>query len=108
MPTWCFKSALQRTRHTSTQRWYWQIDTQDTLLAITSKQLFSTLEECIADARAYGFRGDVEPSEGGDHPALISPFHAGEYHSKWWLEHGGSLGLFTTQRGRPNTLRHRV
>ena len=72
MPTWCFKSALQRTRHTSTQRWYWQIDTQDTLLAITSKQLFSTLEECIADARAYGFRGDVEASEGGDHPALIT------------------------------------
>ena len=72
MPTWCFKSALQRTRHTSTQRWYWQIDTQDTLLAITSKQLFATLEECIADARAYGFRGDVEASEDVDHPALIT------------------------------------
>ena len=72
MPTWCFKSALQRTRLTSTQRWYWQIDTQDTLVAITSKQLFSTLEECIEDARAHGFKGEVGRSEDMPHPALIT------------------------------------
>ena len=72
MPTWCFKSALQRTRHTSTQRWYWQIDTQDTLVAITSKQLFSTLDECVENARAYGFKGDVDVLEDRTHPALIT------------------------------------
>lgn len=72
MPTWCFKSALQRTRHSSTQRWYWQIDTQDTLVAITSKQLFSTLGECIQNARAYGFKGEVDVSEDTAHPALIT------------------------------------
>lgn len=72
MPTWCFKSALQRTRHTSTQRWYWQIDTQDTLIAVTSKRLFSTLDECITDARAYGFMGEVDLSEDMAHPAFIT------------------------------------
>lgn len=72
MPTWCFKSALQRTRDTSAQRWYWQIDTQDILVAITSKQLFSTLDKCVEDARAYGFTGAVDLSEDRAHPALIT------------------------------------
>ena len=72
MPTWCFKSALQRTRYSSTQRWYWQIDTQDTLIAITSKRLFPTLDACIEDARAYGFKGTVDLPQGMAHPAVIT------------------------------------
>ncbi|HYC44969.1 MAG TPA: hypothetical protein VED01_05735 [Burkholderiales bacterium] len=60
MPTWCFKAAERRTRESSTHQWYWQIDTQHTLIAITSTRLFPTLAECIADARDNGFRGEVE------------------------------------------------
>ena len=71
MPTWCFKSAAQRTRHTSTHRWYWQIDTQHTLIAVTSPRLFATIDECIDDARENGFRGEVEIPEQVMHPAVI-------------------------------------
>ena len=63
MPTWCFKAAERRTRESSTHQWYWQIDTRHTLIAITSQRLFSTIEECIADARDNGFRGDVDIPE---------------------------------------------
>lgn len=72
MPIWCFKSAAQRTRRTSTLQWYWQIDTQHTLIAITSTRLFATLEDCIADARENGFRGEVEIPDDIEHPALIT------------------------------------
>ena len=72
MATWCFKSALQRTRLTSMQRWYWQIDTQNTLIAVTSKQLFSTIDECIENARAYGFKGEVDLPEDMTHPAFLT------------------------------------
>lgn len=71
MPTWCFKTAARRTRDSSTNQWYWQIDTQHTLIAITSIRLFPSIEECIADARDSGFRGEVEIPETFSHPANI-------------------------------------
>ena len=60
MPTWCFKAVASRTRESSALHWYWQIDPDHTLIAMTSNQLFASLEECIASARAHGFRGEVE------------------------------------------------
>lgn len=86
MPTWCFKSATQYTRgasvparDASVHGWYWQIDTQHALIAITSKRLFPTLEECISDARVHGFQGDVDlPEQAPAHPALIA-CEAGDY-----------------------------
>jgi hypothetical protein len=70
MPTWCFKTA-QRTRNSSTHEWYWQIDTSHALIAITSPRLFSSIEECIADARDSGFRGKVEIPATSSHPENI-------------------------------------
>ena len=72
MPTWCFKSVEQRTQDSSTHQWYWQIDTQHTLIAITSKRLFQTIEECIADARESGFRGEVDVPGDLSLPAMIT------------------------------------
>lgn len=72
MPTWCFKSAAHWTRDSSTHQWYWQIDTQHELIAVTSPRLFPTIEECIADARDNGFRGEVDVPEEVTHPALIT------------------------------------
>ena len=72
MPTWCFKTAAQRTRNSATNHWYWQIDTQHALIAITSKRLFPTIEDCIADARASGFRGEVDMPDELAHPAFIT------------------------------------
>ena len=60
MPTWCFKTAMQRTRESTSHRWYWQIETQHAPIAITSIRLFPTIEDCIVDARENGFRGEVE------------------------------------------------
>lgn len=60
MPTWCFKAAARRTREIATTlQWYWQIDTNHALIAISSKQMFDTIQECIANARENGFRGEV-------------------------------------------------
>lgn len=72
MPTWYFKTAIQRTRYTATQQWYWQIDTQHSVIAITSQRLFATLADCIADARENGFRGEVEIPASLAHPAMIT------------------------------------
>ena len=72
MPTWCFKTATQRTRDSVSHSWYWQIDTQHTLIAITSIRLFTTIEECIADAREKGFRGEVDVPDGISLPATIA------------------------------------
>ena len=73
MPIWCFKSVEQRTHGESIPQWYWQIDTQHTLIAITSTRLFPTLEECIANARENGFRGEVDTSdETLSHPAVLT------------------------------------
>lgn len=72
MPIWCFKTAARRTRETSRHDWYWQIDTQHTLIAITSTRLFPTIEECIVNARENGFRGEVEMPGTMTHPAMIT------------------------------------
>ena len=71
MPTWCFKTAAQRTRNSSTHQWYWQIETSHTLIAITSPRLFTSIEECIADARGSGFRGKVAIPATFSHPENI-------------------------------------
>jgi hypothetical protein len=72
MPTWCFKTATRQIRASVVHHWYWQIDTQHTLIAITSNRLFDTIEECIADARDSGFRGEVEVPGAISHPAMIT------------------------------------
>ena len=72
MPTWCFKTAMQRTRESTSHRWYWQIETQHTPIAITSTRLFPTIEECVIDARENGFRGEVEIPDGTAAPATIT------------------------------------
>ena len=58
-------------RDSSTNHWYWQIDTQHTLIAVTSPKLFPTIEECIADARDNGFRGEVDIPDAITVPAMI-------------------------------------
>ena len=58
-------------RDSSTNHWYWQIDTQHALIAITSTRLFPSIQECIADARDSGFRGEVEIPKTVSHPANI-------------------------------------
>ena len=72
MPTWCFKTAMRSTRNSAAHHWYWQIDTQHTLIAITSFRLFQTIGECIADARENGFRGEVDVPGDLSLPALIT------------------------------------
>ena len=59
MPTWCFKAAARRVRDSATLQWYWQIDTNHSLIAISSKQMFDTIQECVANARENGFRGEA-------------------------------------------------
>jgi hypothetical protein len=71
MATWCFKTAALNERNSSRYLWYWQIDTQDALL-FTAIRLFSTLEECVTDARDQGFRGHLTLSSTVSHPALIT------------------------------------
>lgn len=78
MPTWCFKAAARRTRESSTHQWYWQIDTRHSLIAITSTRLFTSLEECIADARQNGFRGEVD-IPGSLHAESIITCEEGDY-----------------------------
>ena len=72
MPTWCFKTATRSTRESVVHRWYWQIDTQHTLIAITSPKLFETIEACIENARENGFRGEVEMPDVITLPAMIT------------------------------------
>ena len=71
MATWCFKTAALNERNSSRYLWYWQIDTQDALL-FTAIKLFSTLDECVTDAREQGFRGDLSLPSSVAHPALIT------------------------------------
>ena len=83
MATWCFKTAALNERNSSRHLWYWQIDTQDTLL-FTAIRLFGTLAECVADARDQGFRGQLTLPVAVSHPAVIT-----------WTE--DSDGLSTTR-----------
>ena len=89
MPSWCFKSAAQRTRVSSTNQWYWQIDTDSADLSITSPRLFASIEECIEDARGNGFRGEVDVPDEVVHPAFITCEEGGYVHSivqRSWTE----------------------
>jgi hypothetical protein len=71
MPTWCFKTQEQLNPYTASPQWYWQIDAEHTLIAISSSRVFATLEQCIAHARAHGFRGTVEVPQTLTYPAVI-------------------------------------
>jgi hypothetical protein len=71
MATWSFKTAALNERNSSRHLWYWQIDSQDTLL-FTGIKLFATLDECVADARDQGFRGYLTVPAGVAHPAIIT------------------------------------
>lgn len=71
MATWCFKTAALNERNSSRYLWYWQIDTQDTLL-FTAIKLFPTLDDCVADARYQGFCGHLTLPDAVCHPAVIT------------------------------------
>ena len=58
MPTWCFRTADSTPGAALGQEWFWQIDSEETPIAILSSRNFATLEECIAHAREHGFRGE--------------------------------------------------
>jgi len=81
MPTWCFKAAARRTPEPSAPQWYWQIDTNHTMIAITSTRLFDSIEECIADARDNGFRGEVEIPATLDASSVITCEEGGYVHA---------------------------
>jgi hypothetical protein len=83
MATWCFKTAALNERNSSRALWYWQIDTQDTLL-FTAIKLFATLDECVMDARDQGFSGHLTLPVSVSHPAVIT-----------WSEDGD--GISTTR-----------
>ena len=71
MATWCFKTAALNERKSSRYLWYWQIDTHDALL-FTAIKLFPTLDDCVADARDQGFRGQLSVPTAVGHPAVIT------------------------------------
>jgi hypothetical protein len=71
MPTWCFKAAAKPAPG-AFPRWYWQIDTNHSMIAITSNELFPTLEECIANARQNGFLGRVDVPADIDESSVIT------------------------------------
>ena len=83
MATWCFKTAALNERNSSRYLWYWQIDMQDALL-FTAIKLFSSLEECVADARQNGFGGQLTLPVAVSHPAVVT-----------WIE--GDDGVSTTR-----------
>ena len=71
MAKWCFKTAARHTRYSCTHQWYWQLDTDHSLL-LTSIKLFGTLDECIADAQANGFRGALYVPGNLTFPAVLT------------------------------------
>ena len=71
MPTWCFKTADSTPGAALGHEWFWQIDSDETPIAILSSRYFATLEECIAHAREHGFRGDVDMPGTVTYPAVI-------------------------------------
>ena len=70
MATWCFMTEQSADRATP-HRWYWQIETDATPIAILSSRVFASLDECIAHARENGFRADVEVPDTFTYPAVI-------------------------------------
>ena len=81
MPTWSFKAAAPRAGEAAAPEWYWQIDTDHTLIAITSNRLFSTIQQCIADARKSGFLGEVEIPARLDESSVITCEEGGYVHA---------------------------
>lgn len=81
MPTWCFKAGASRPRETGALQWYWQIDTNHAPITITSTSLFSSLPECIADARTHGFRGEVPIPANLDEASVITCEEGGYVHA---------------------------
>jgi hypothetical protein len=71
MPTWCFKTTESSSRAALDQQWFWQIDSEDTPIAIVSSRCFASLDACIAHARENGFRGDVDVTGTLTYPAVI-------------------------------------
>jgi hypothetical protein len=71
MPTWCFKTAESRTGAAVNHQWFWQIDSDETPIAILSSRQFATLDDCIAHAREHGFRGVVHVPPMLTYPAVI-------------------------------------
>src|SRR5687767_7571172 len=49
MAKWYFKTAALNARNSSRHLWYWQIDSDATVI-FTGIRLFATLSECVADA----------------------------------------------------------
>ena len=70
MPTWCFKTT-ESTAPAGVAQWFWEIDSEETRIAILSSRVFASLDECIAHARENGFRGDVEVPHRLTHPTVI-------------------------------------
>lgn len=71
MATWCFKTAALNARNSARHLWYWQIDS-DTTVVFTGIRLFATLDECVADARTQGFRGVLNVPDDIGHPAVVT------------------------------------
>lgn len=71
MATWCFKTAALNARNSSRHLWYWQIDS-DATVVFTGIKLFATLDECVADARTHGFRGVLNVPADIAHPAVVT------------------------------------
>ena len=71
MDTWCFKTATRQTRGSPVHRWYWQLSSGPSPL-LTSIVLFETLEDCVADAQANGFRGALYLPEILSYPAVLT------------------------------------
>jgi hypothetical protein len=61
---WRFRCFSQRTSaDVVTQVWHWRVEAIDGTVSVPSRS-FSTLPECVADAKRRGFMGDVDPSTG--------------------------------------------
>jgi hypothetical protein len=62
--SWHFRCFSQRTNaDIVTQVWQWHVKAVDGTVSVPSKS-FSTLPECVADAKRRGFKGDVDASTG--------------------------------------------
>lgn len=71
MAKWFFKTAALNARNSSRHLWYWQIDS-DTTVIFTGIRLFATLADCVADARTQGFRGMLNVPNDIAHPVVVT------------------------------------
>jgi hypothetical protein len=62
--SWHFRRFSERaSEDVVTQVWQWRAEAVDGTVSVPSRG-FSTLPECVADAKRRGFMGDVNPSTG--------------------------------------------